>query len=83
MNKIKTQRGFFKIIFLVIIGILILGYFNIDVRSYLESPQAQSTISKSKDIAVYLWEGFLKKPALYFYQDIFLNIILPTIKSWF
>lgn len=83
MKKIKTQRGFFKIIFLVIIGILILGYFNIDVRSYVESPQAQEIISRSKDTANYLWEGFLKKPALYIYQEVFLNIVLPTVKGWF
>ena len=79
----QKQRGFFKIIFLIIIGILVLGYFNIDVRGYIESPQIQEIISRSKAIADYLWEGFLKKPALYLYQEVFLNLVLPTIKGWF
>lgn len=83
MNKIKTQRGFFKIIFLVIIGVLILGYFNIDLRSYIETPQAQEIISRSKDTLGYIWGSLLKKPLIYIYNEIFLNLLLPTIKGWF
>ena len=83
MKKIKAQRGFFKIIFLVIAGVLILGYFNIDLRSYIESPQAQEIISRSKDTLNYIWEGLLKKPLIYIYNEIFLNLVLPTVKGWF
>lgn len=82
-NKNNRQRGIIKFILLLIIFILILSYFNIDLRAIVESPQAQQNISYAKELAINiwntwlkpLWDNYLSKPVLYFWQNIFIEIL--------
>lgn len=82
-NKNNSQRGIIKLILILIIFILILSYFNIDLRGIIESPQTQQNISYAKELAINiwnawlkpLWDNYLSKPILYFWQNIFIEIL--------
>ncbi|MBI2046196.1 MAG: hypothetical protein HYT28_02155 [Parcubacteria group bacterium] len=79
----QTQKGFVKFILLLILFILILSYFNIDLRAIVESPQTQQNISYVKELTINtwnawlkpLWDNYLSKPILYFWQNIFIEVL--------
>lgn len=79
----SKNRGFLKLLVIVIIGILILAYFRVDVRGFIDSSRGQEMISYVKDTSLFLWERFLRTPVLYLYNDVFLDVIVPTVRSFF
>src|SRR3989344_1013650 len=82
-NQKNTKRGFIKLVLLIVIFILIISYFNIDLRAIVESPQTEQNISYVKELAINiwnawlkpLWDNYLSKPVLYFWQNIFIEIL--------
>lgn len=79
----SKNRGFLKLLVIVIIGILILAYFRVDVRGFIDSSRGQEMISYVKDTSLFLWERFLRTPVLYLYNDVSLDVIVPTVRSFF
>ena len=74
-NKIK--KGGISIVGILILGfivILVLSYFKISVKSVVESPTGQENISYVGGGTVNLWDTYLKEPASYLWNDIFVNI---------
>lgn len=82
-NKNDRQGGIIKLILIFVIFILILSYFNIDLRSVIQSPQTQQNIGYAKTFALKvwgialkpLWDNYLSKPVLYLWQNIFIEIL--------
>jgi hypothetical protein len=70
----NTQQGLIKMIILIVIGLIILGYFGFDIRKAIESPVARSNIEYAKDAVVYVWKTYLKGPAVYLW-NIFVDLI--------
>jgi len=62
------------IIVLAFILILVLSYFNISVKSVVESPTGQENINYIGGGTRNLWNDYLKQPASYLWNDIFVNI---------
>lgn len=75
-----------KYILLFIGLVIILSYFNVDLRSIVEAPQTQKNIAYMTEVGQKVWEGFLKpiwdnylsEPVLYFWQNIFVDILWRT-----
>lgn len=84
MKKVNKQKGgisILGIIFLGLILILILSYFNISVRSVVESPTGQDNLNYVGGGTRNLWNDYLKKPADYLWNDIFVNIFWKSFIS--
>ena len=81
MNSINRNSGFIKIILIILIGILILSYFKIDLRSVAESPESQSNFSYVKGIVVTVWTNYLAKPASYLWNYVFIELLWKTFVS--
>lgn len=60
MRKILKQRGFTKVIFLAIVIIGALAYFNIDLRTILGTIFENPIVQKIWGIAVVAWVSYLK-----------------------
>ncbi|MFA5095172.1 MAG: hypothetical protein WC447_00710 [Candidatus Paceibacterota bacterium] len=77
MTKFKKERGGISIIGILLFGfvvILVLSYFKISVRSVVESPTGQDNISYVGGGTRSLWNDYLKEPASYLWNDIFIDI---------
>ncbi len=61
-------------IFLAVIIIFVLSYFNISIRSIINSPTGQENVSYVREGTKNLWETYLAKPASYLWNDICVNI---------
>ena len=70
----QKNKGFVKMIVLIIIGILILSYFGFNLKSIAESPTSQSNFSYVWGTLSYVWDTFLAGPAIWVWNKIIVGI---------
>jgi hypothetical protein len=75
-NIYNTNSGLsiLGIIFLGIIIILVLSYFKINIKGVVESPEAQDNLEYVGGGTVSLWDKYLKEPASYLWNDIWVKL---------
>jgi hypothetical protein len=77
MVKLKKQNRGISILGILLLGfilLLVLSYFKISVREVVESPEAQENIGYVKGTTKSFWDKYLKDPATYLWQDVWLDI---------
>ena len=76
MNNKNNKKGI-SIIGILILGfilILVISYFNIRIKSVVESPAAKENIEYVGGSSKNLWTSYLKKPAEYLWNDVFIHL---------
>jgi flagellar assembly factor FliW len=73
-----NNHGFIKMVILIVIALLILSYFGFNLRDTVESPTTQSNFSYAKMIVVNIWNDYLKRPAKYLWNEVFIKLIWNT-----
>ena len=73
-KKLEKGISIIGILFLGFIIILVLSYFNISVKSVVESPTGQENINYVGGGTRNLWNDYLQKPVSYLWNDVFINI---------
>lgn len=71
----KKDRGLIKFIIIIVIALVILGYYGFSVRQAIEAPASQDNLNFFKDICIKIWLYILRAPALFIWE----NVILPLI----
>jgi len=76
MPQNKKNRGISLIglVFLGFILILVISYFGISIRSVVESETGQDNINYVQDETKSVWDAYLKEPASYLWNDVWLDI---------
>ncbi|MBU1178912.1 hypothetical protein KKB69_01040 [Patescibacteria group bacterium] len=73
------SKGFVNIIILIIIAVIVLGYFKIDLRSIWNSEPVQNNLGFLWESARIIWHNYLSEPANFvwgiFYNYIWLSFI--------
>lgn len=73
-NNKKRGISIIGILFLGLIIILVLSYFNISLRAVVESPEAQDNIHYVGGAGRSLWDNYIKEPISYFWNDIWVPL---------
>ena len=77
----KSNRGLIYMLILILIALIILGYYGFSVRQAVQNPTTQDNISYIWNGAVTVWNDYLKTPAIYLW-NIFVNDIWnPAISN--
>ncbi|MEK7567952.1 MAG: hypothetical protein AAB513_03485 [Patescibacteria group bacterium] len=83
--KMQKNSGLVGLIILIVIAIFALSYFGISLRGIAESETGQENIGFVKEISIKVWDGFLRKPAEYLWNTIWLDLswhpFVDTLKS--
>ena len=74
-KNIKTNRGFIKWIIIIVIALIILGYFGFDVRRAIESPTTQSNFNYVQKIVWDVWNTYLKGIVMYLWNEVIIKLI--------
>ena len=69
------QGGFIKLIILIVVLLVVLGYFGINIRSIVENDTAKSNVSYVWNWTKAMWGTYLASPAKYLWNDVFINLI--------
>ena len=75
-NSFRDNRGI-SILGILVIGfliLLVLGYFDISVRTVVESPTTQDNLEYVGGASKSLWDAYLREPARYLWNDIWLEL---------
>ena len=75
MLDLRNQKGFIQFIFIIIILVLLLSYFNINIRGIIEAPQTQENIGYVWGWVALVWNDYLRTPVSYFWNNIFINLL--------
>jgi len=78
-NFKNNNRGLVKWLFLILIAVIILSYFGFNLREIVESDSIQNNLSYLWGMGMTVWNEYLFQPVLYFWQDIFIDLLW---KSW-
>ncbi|PIS13541.1 MAG: hypothetical protein COT67_01220 [Candidatus Tagabacteria bacterium CG09_land_8_20_14_0_10_41_14] len=62
------NQGLVKLVILIIIGAIVLGYFGINLRSIIESGPVQDNLGYLWGGVKLLWNDYLKKPFTFAYN---------------
>lgn len=85
MNTNKTRKNggisILGILFLTVILILVLSYFNISLKAVVENPNTQNNINYVGGTGKSLWNDYLKKPVSYLWNDVFVKIFWASFIS--
>ncbi len=85
MKSVSTPRknqGIIGLLVFLIIALLSISYFGINLKGIVDSPTGQSNFGYVKELTVNLWDHYLKKPSVYLYNDVFIDLIwTPFIQA--
>lgn len=89
MTPKQNSGGFIKIILIIIVLVIVLGIFKIDLRAIMDSEVTQRNIDVIKEagekvwvFSLYVWENYIKEPALGVWNQVVLEQIWPIISGW-
>ena len=76
MENQNTQRGLsiLGVLFWGVALLLVLSYFNVSIKAVVESPAGQENINYVKGGTKNLWTAYLREPALYLWNDIWVEL---------
>lgn len=74
-KNINNESGLVRLIIIIIIGIIVLSYFGFNLQDIIESPQTQGNIGYVWGGVVYVWNTYLAGPVLWFWNDIFIDLL--------
>ncbi len=79
-SALHDRRGFIKLILLIVIGLIALGYFGLNIKDILASPVVKENLAYAWDLAKTLWSNYLAAPARWLWEhvvrllwDLFIN----------
>ena len=64
-----------KYIILIIIIIVVLSYFNFDIRGFFENDIVKNNFGFIWNWTTYFWDNWLRGPVEYLWNDIFIDLI--------
>ncbi len=68
LRRIENNRGFVKLIILIVVILLVLGYLGFNLRDIINSQTFQENWDFIKEIAVKLWNSVLRAPVLFIWN---------------
>lgn len=71
----RREDGFIRALVIIIIAILIISYFGINLRALVTSPTTKDNFSYVATSTVSVWNNYLKVPATYVWNEVFLNLL--------
>lgn len=76
----NTKKGLIKTIIIIVIALIVLGFFGFNVRDIITSPSVQDNLNYVWGFVANAWDTYLKGPAEYLF-DIFKNLIWGAFVS--
>lgn len=80
MNK---SRGLVKAIVLIVVALVVLGFFGYNLRDIVNSPTVSENLRYAWGLAVKLWNTIFARPALWLWDNIVIDLIWNNAQKIF
>ncbi|KKU68033.1 MAG: hypothetical protein UX89_C0008G0014 [Parcubacteria group bacterium GW2011_GWA2_47_16] len=72
--KNKQQGGFIQLIIVLIIALIVLGYFGFNVQQIIQSPSVSGNLGYAWGLAMNLWSNYLVVPVTFVWNKIIVGM---------
>jgi len=71
----NEKKGFVKLIIIIVIALIVLGYFGFNIKSIVQSQSVSGNLNYVWGLVVTLWNKFLVMPVTFVWEKIIVGII--------
>ena len=73
------KKGFIKTIIIIVVALIVLGYFGFDVENIMKSEKVQKNLNYVWDIISKVWNLYLAAPVMFVWDKFFVGVVWKTI----
>ena len=77
----QGQGGFIKLVIILIIVLIVLGYFGFNIQQIIQSPSVSNNLGYAWGLAVTVWNKVLVVPATFVWNKIVIGMFWNTLVS--
>lgn len=78
----QQQGGFIKLIIVLVVVLIVLGYFGFNVQQIIQSPSVSGNLNYVWGLIVKLWNQFLLVPATFVWDKIIIGMVWNTLMAF-
>jgi len=75
------KKGFIKTVIIIVIALIVLGYFGFDVENIIKSEKVQKNLNYIWDMVSNVWNLYLATPFMFVWDKFFVGVVWKTIVS--
>ena len=75
--KDDNNRGFIQTVIIIIVALIILGYFGFNLRNIVNSSTVHDNLQFVKELVLAVWNMYLKAPLTYI-SNLIVGVFNPT-----
>jgi len=64
------NKGLIKAIIVIVVALIILGYFGFDIKDIINGPVVQKNLHTAWDFILMVWNNYLSGPVTYAFQAV-------------
>ncbi len=83
MENLNLNRGFIKTVIVIVIALIILGYFGFDVESIIRSESVQRNLHYVWNVVVSIWDNYLVGPVIFVWDRIIVGMLWESLQRIF
>ncbi len=76
-HKVR-EAGFIKLIIIIVVALIVLGYFGFDLQKIIDSPTVHKNLVYMKDLVVGVYENYLARPVSYLW-NLFIRLVWSKV----
>ena len=76
----NTNKGLIEMIIIIIIALIILGYFGFNIGNVLSSPNVQANLSWAWNVVLTIW-SYISAPIVWLWNTFVLGLIWPLLQA--
>lgn len=76
-----NNKGFVKLIILIVIVLIVLGYFGFNLQSIIESPTVQNNLIYVWKFIKMIWTDFLAVPFVFIWNKLIIGVVWRLIEA--
>lgn len=77
----KKNQGLIKFIIIILIALIVLGYYGFDIQKAIDAPATQSNLTYVQQVVSIVWHDYLQAPATYLWNIFVQYIWTPALNS--
>ncbi len=71
----RTNEGLIKQVLIIVIALIILGYFGFNLESIIKSPTVQANLQYVWHGVLFVWTTYLQTPAMFVWDKIIVGLV--------
>jgi Flp pilus assembly pilin Flp len=75
------KKGLIGVIIVIIIALIILGYFGFNIKDILNSSTVQANLNTAWSFVMKIWNNYLAAPCLYIWDKFFVGILWKLFQN--